>query len=113
MGENVGVTYEEVKAYQATNGIDLYFVNSDGQYTTQGILVLWNSTTGFTEKGWDESDNNSPYNFVTRDEWNADIADGNLNTTFAKWTDQETGLSLSERLAWCSKMAEKGCAIET
>ncbi|HIT07176.1 MAG TPA: hypothetical protein IAB53_11125 [Candidatus Scybalocola faecipullorum] len=114
MGKELGITYEEVKAYQASQGINTYAADSNGGYTTGGVYVEWEVTSGFTGQGWDETNNESPYNWVTREEWNQDIADGDLNDTFRKWTSpvEQGGLDFESRYAWVGTMIARGCAYE-
>ena len=59
MGKELGITYEEVKAYQASQGINTYAADSNGGYTTGGVYVEWEVTSGFTGQGWDETNNES------------------------------------------------------
>lgn len=112
MGKELAITYEEVLAKRASIG---GYAQDSGRYPTNGVLVTWTLNGGFTGQGWDEEDWRSPKNFVSDAEWEEDIADGNLNTTFARWTGedgQELGLRFEDRYDWVGKMIDQGCAVE-
>lgn len=106
-GSNQIVTYEEVAAYQANQGIATYANGSPGEGTlTGGFWVNWDEVNGYQDTyGW----NMGPTKGMTPDEVSAAIANGGgtLNDVFANW-----GAPLSEKLAWASQMAEVGCAYE-
>lgn len=111
MASNQVVTYEEVKAYQANNGISTYEVGSGG-YTTGGIYVEWTTDGGFTGSGWEEHINNSasPVYDMTVDGIKEEIGrEGNLNKVFEAWIkakDYET------RYFWILTNVDESCRYE-
>lgn len=86
-GSNVGITYEEVKAYQASMGMATYANQSSGEHITGGILVFWDRDSGYTQSGWQTDVPASPSYGKTEEEIHAMIdRDGNLNELFGSWT---------------------------
>lgn len=110
MASNQVVTYEEVKAYQANNGISTYEVGSGG-YTTGGIYVDW-TTNGFTNNGWDNgADSGSPVAGMTEEEIldAIDNNNGNLNDIFEKWVGN---VGYEERYEWILDSVIGSCRRE-
>ena len=109
MASNQVVTYEEVKAYQANNGISTYEVGSGG-YTTGGIYVDW-TTNGFTNNGWDNKPGSgSPVAGMTDEEILNEIdREHNLNAIFEKWVGN---VGYKERYEWILYSVIDGCRRE-
>ncbi len=96
VGQERAITYEEIKAYQTSQGINLYEMDSSG-VVTGGYMVNW-ETSGFTGSGWDTGTPNSPLQGKTDEEIQKEINDnGNLTTSFTEWADT---VGLGERLIW-------------
>lgn len=96
VGQERAITYEEIKAYQTSQGINLYEMDSSG-VVTGGFMVNW-ETSGFTGSGWDTGTPNSPLQGKTEAEIQQEINDkGNLTRFFTEWADN---VGLGERLIW-------------
>ena len=111
MASNQVVTYEEVKAYQANNGISTYEVGSGG-YPTGGIYVEWTTDGGFTNRGWDNgAGSGSPVAGMTvEDIHNAiDNNNGTLNDIFEKWVGN---VGYEERYKWILNSVIDSCRRE-
>ena len=109
MASNQVVTYEEVKAYQANNGISTYEVGSGG-YTTGGIYVDW-TTNGFTNNGWDNKPGSgSPVAGMTDEQILNEIEkEGDLDEIFKKWVGN---VGYVERYEWILDSVIDGCRWE-
>ncbi len=89
-GISEAIPYEEIQAYQATNGIATYSADS-GRQDTGGLYVLWDSVSGFTESGWynrvsENADSRSPAYIYTDEEIAQMIEeDGDLDRMFRNW----------------------------
>lgn len=98
------LTYEEVAAYQAEQGVATY-VNNSGT-VTGGYWVTWSETGGYQgNQGWDMG----PTAGWSAEQVSQAIADGGgtLNTVFANW-----GADLGTKLKWVINMYNAGCAYE-
>lgn len=110
-GSNQVITYEEVAAYQAEQGVATYAGNSGG-YITGGIWINWSQNSGFTGSGWKFGDPTSPaygYDQSDIDDMIAASPDGNLNEMFGRWVgsvDYET------RYRWILDVIPDGCRYE-
>lgn len=111
-GTQKAITYEEVAAYQADNGVSTYAVPSGGT-ATGGFVVSWNSDSGFTGEGWDKGNVASPAHGWTDERIAQDASDGNLNTMFAEWATRYPGdneEAFKIRLNWVTSwMNTYGC----
>ena len=105
------IPYQEVAAYQATNGIDFYGLPSGGTQTG-GFVVSWDLDTGFSGDGWDWDNTDSPANGWTMAEIREAVStDGNLNDMFKKWSER---VDFPSRLNWITKwMNVNGCVTES
>ena len=96
VGQERAITYEEIKAYQTSQGINLYEMDSSG-VVTGGYMVSWD-TFGFTGSGWDTETQYSPLQGKTKEEIEQEIRDkGNLTKFFTEWANN---VGLGERLIW-------------
>lgn len=100
-GSEQVITYEEIAAYQAQQGIAAYAYNSGGT-VTGGYWVNWDYETGFTGQGWTGGPVAS-----AEAAWAEIDANGNLNESFANW-----GADLGIKLEWALAMYNAGCAYE-
>ena len=108
-GAEKAITYEEVKAYQASEGIDMYALPSGGT-ATGGFVVYWDLDSGFTGVDWDDKNSVSPAYGSTDESRRQDAADGNLNTMFGDWAAR---VPFKDRLNWVTNwMNEHGCVSE-
>lgn len=111
MASNQVVTYEEVKAYQANNGISTYEVGSGG-YTTGGIYVEWTTDGGFTNSGWDDHFDNpdSPVYGMLVEDINKEIERvGNLDEVFKTWVNTQ---HYETRYNWILTNVDGSCRNE-
>lgn len=110
MGSNLAITYEEVAAYQAEQGIALYDGNSGG-YTTGGLYLSWTTEGGFSGTGWhNTNDSSSPANGYSDEEIRSEIeANGNLDTMFKNWT---TNVDFRVRYDWLLNGPATNCVSE-
>lgn len=108
-GSNQAITYEEVAAYQADQGIAMYATGSGG-YTTGGIYVLWTTDGGFTGEGWKTNISNSPTEGMTEEEIQQEITNnGNLNNIFGKWVIE---VDYNIRYPWIFNNIAESCRYE-
>lgn len=111
IGMNLAITYEEIAAYQASTGVSTYAA-SDERTETGGFYVLWNpdNDQGYTDTGWRYTNGAfeypSPAYGMTWEKFQADLADGSLNTTFAGWSTRVS--DLNDRLSWVIALPD-GC----
>lgn len=111
MAENQVLTYQEVAAYQAENGVETYGVGSGG-YTTGGIYVSWDTENGFTGGGWEKAIDNpsSPVFNKTEDQIREEIRNqGNLNSFFETWV---TTVNYKDRYEWILDNVSDNCRYE-
>ena len=114
-GSNQVVTYQEVAAYQAEQGIATYTGDSGG-YTTGGIYVSWTFPQGFTATDWfnDSSipgQEFSPVSGMSQDDIQAAIEadNGTLNTIFANWVAK---VGYEARYNWILDCVPYNCRYE-
>ena len=108
MASNQVVTYEEVKAYQANNGISTYEVGSGG-YTTGGIYVEWTTDGGFINKGWDNG-TYSPVAGMSEEQILEEIEkEGDLDEIFKKWVGS---VGYVQRYEWILYSLDRSCHRE-
>lgn len=110
VGQERAITYEEIKAYQTSQGINLYEMDSSG-VVTGGYMVNWN-TSGFTGYSWDTDTPNSPLQGKSEEAIQQEITDnGNLTESFTEWA---TNVGLGERLIWVGnwEMDHPNCVVE-
>lgn len=109
MASNLGITYEEVRAYQAQYGFTTYAENSGG-YTTGGIYIEWTREDGFTGMGWKTDSPNSPTYNKTKEDIQTEIdTNGNLNATFQEWTKN---VLYQTRYEWIFANINDSCRYE-
>lgn len=108
-GSNQVVTYEEVAAYQAEQGVATYAGNSGG-YTTGGIWINWDQENGFSGTGWQFDDPSSPaYELEQRDIDEMINSNGNLDSMFSKWV---LNINYETRYFWILNNVPGGCRYE-
>ena len=110
MGSFQGITYEEIKAYQASMGIETYAYNSGG-YVTGGIWINWDRDTGFSGAGWYTGVQESPvYGMSEADIHLAiDQGDGTLNAVFSNWV---SSVDYDSRYRFILDKIPDGCRYE-
>lgn len=110
MAENQVVTYQEVAAYQAENGVETYGAGSGG-YTTGGIYVSWDTVGGFTGDGWKTNDQYSPVHNMTQEEIEKKISEngGTLNSVFEDWVKK---FHYEVRYNWIFENVASNCRYE-
>lgn len=108
-GSNLAITYEEVAAYQAEQGIAMY-ADGSGGYTTGGIFIMWDREGGFTGQGWMTKVSGSPTAGLSEDDIQTEIDNyNNINNIFSKWVqtvDYET------RYTWIFTNIGDNCRYE-
>lgn len=108
-GSNQVVTYEEVAAYQAEQGVATYAGNSGG-YTTGGIWINWDQENGFSGTGWRFDDSSSPaYELKQSDIDEMINSNGNLDLMFSEWV---LNIDYETRYFWILKNVPGGCRYE-
>lgn len=108
-GVQQAINYEEVAAYVAKGGAELYAFPSGGTQTG-GFVVSWDLDNGFSGYGWDSKNEVSPAYGYTEDAIFEDAQDGNLNTMFSNWASR---VPFEYRLNWVTDwMNTKGCVSE-
>lgn len=110
-GSNQGITYEEVVAYQAEQGVATYAGNSGG-YVTGGIWINWDQNSGFSGDGWKNTDPNSPafgYDQDDIDEMIANSLDGSLDEMFGAWVAR---VNYEVRYPWIIENIPASCRYE-
>lgn len=109
MAENMVVTYEEVNAKLAQDGVATYAENSGG-YTTGGIYVEWTTEGGFTGAGWQNDAPSSPTYGMTEEAIQQEITNnGNLDSTFKKWV---SSVDYETRYNWILDSVAGTCRYE-
>ena len=109
MAENQVVTYQEVAAYQAENGVETYGAGSGG-YTTGGIYVRWDTEDGFTGKGWQIGVKYSPAENLTEEYIKQVITNsGNLDSVFEEWVKN---VHYADRFNWILDNVIDDCRYE-
>lgn len=114
-GSNQAITYEEVAAYQADQGVTTYS-GSSGGYTTGGIYVEWENPGGFTSSGWFNTEGAikpqySPVYGMSDDEITQAITvgGGTLDTVFYNWIHR---IGYEERYGWIFDNVPSNCRYE-
>ena len=102
---DTGISAKELQEYEAVfasvtrgAGGTTYFADSGGRTPTGGVYVLWDVTGGFTGTTWHEDSENSPSYGFTEEQFEADMADGNLNDMFGSWSERVP--DIDKRLQW-------------
>lgn len=111
-GSNQAITYEEVAAYQADQGISTYALPSGGT-ATGGFVVNWDLENGFSDSGWDMSDPHSPAYGWNVDQIRYEVTNsGNLNGMFKQWSEK---VQFTDRLNWVTDWmnTHDGCVTES
>lgn len=109
-GSSEAITYEEVKAYQANQGIAVY--GNSGGYVTGGIWINWDQTGGFSGTGWKSEDKTSPAYGMSQEDINGmiqDSPDGSLNEMFRKWVQN---VDYEIRYTWIFANIPESCRYE-
>lgn len=108
-GSNLAITYEEVAAYQAEQGIAMY-ADGSGGYTTGGIFIMWDREGGFTGQSWMTDVSGSPTEGWSEDNIQTVIDNySNINSIFSEWVrtiDYET------RYTWIFENILASCRYE-
>ncbi len=110
-GSQQAILYEEVVAYQANSGIQLYALPSGGT-ATGGFVVSWDLDAGFSGHGWDLGNSNSPAYGYTQETIEQEVQkNNNLNEMFRNWAFK---IDFSYRLNWVTVwMNTYGCVTES
>ena len=105
---NEGIAYEEVKAYQVSQGVQT--LSTSGGYTTGGIYIMWDVNSGFTGQGWLLDDLSSPAHGYTEDKIRQEVeTNNNLDKMFSAWTDR---VHYETRYPWIFDHILSSCRYE-
>ena len=109
-GSNEVITYSEIAAYQAEQGVTTYSGESGG-YTTGGIWINWDQTSGFSGNGWLESDEMSPaYGWSQADIDQEIQKNGDLDEMFKQWITDHS--DYEARYTWIFNHIGENCRYE-
>lgn len=109
-GSNEVITYSEIAAYQADQGVATY-ADGSGGYTTGGIWINWDQTGGFSGAGWKMEDSMSPAYGWDQSRIDLEIQqNGDLDEMFKQWIANHP--DYESRYNWIFNHISSGCRFE-